>query len=197
MIVPMADRMYLTMAALGTDQPGLVRLVSAYIAARRGNIEDSRMVALGGMCGLMLLVSAEPACAQRLIAEIAELEREAELRVMIQGARETTSKGARGVGALWSVSASAVDREGLIVDIADAVRNAGGNIVELDTTTYQAMPAGEQMFELKMTVALRAAGEVGRMKDALAVLATEHRIAIDIKPAERSATKAAGLTLMP
>ncbi len=195
--MPMAERTYLTMAALGTDQPGLVRVVSRYVAARRGNIEDSRMVSLGGVCGLMLLVSADAASAKSLVRDAEELEREAAVRVLIQGAHEPASKGIHGVGALWSVTASAVDREGLIVDIADAVRAIGGNIVELDTTTYQAVPDGSQMFELKMTVSLRAAGEVGRMKDALSAIAFEHRIVLDIKPAERSATKASGLTLMP
>jgi hypothetical protein len=53
------------------------------------------------------------------------------------------------------------------------------------------------MFELKMTVALRAAGEVGRMKDALMAIAADQGITLDIKPAERSATKASGLTLLP
>jgi glycine cleavage system transcriptional repressor len=195
----MAERMYVTMAALGTDQPGVVRLVSHYVSQRGGNIEDSRMVALGGVCGIMLLISADPAAAVRLTEDLPELEKTTALRVLIQGARERADRvpGARGVGALWVVTASAADREGLLVDLTDAVRSVGGDIVELDTTTYQAVPGGRPMFELKMTVALRAAGEVGRMKDTLMAIAADQGIALDIKPAERSATKATGLTLLP
>jgi glycine cleavage system transcriptional repressor len=195
----MAERMYITMAALGTDQPGVVRLVSHYVSQRGGNIEDSRMVALGGVCGIMLLISADAAAVARLTADLPELERTTALRVLIQGARERADRptGARGVGALWVVTASAADREGLLVDLTDAVRGVGGDIVELDTTTYQAVSGGQPMFELKMTVALRAAGEVGRMKDALMAIAADQGIALDIKPAERSATKASGLTLLP
>jgi len=196
------------MAALGTDQPGLVRLVSQYVARRGGNIEDSRMVALGGVCGLMLLISAEPPAAARLAADVGALERQTGLRVLTEGAQEPAGgneagetgwhggRGARGVGALWVVTASAADREGMLADLTDVVRGSGGHIVELDTTTYQAPPDGRAMFELKMTVALRAAGEVARLKDALMTIAAEQRIALDIKPAERSATKAFGLTLL-
>ncbi len=195
----MGERLYVTMAALGTDQPGVVRLVSHYISQRGGNIEDSRMVALGGVCGIMLLISADAVAAARLMADLPEFERTTALRALIQGARERADRvtGIRGVGALWVVTASAADREGLLVDLTDAVRSVGGDIVELDTTTYQAVPGGRAMFELKMTVALRAAGEVGRMKDALMAIAADQGIALDIKPAERSATKAAGLTLLP
>jgi glycine cleavage system regulatory protein len=206
----MPERTYVTMAALGTDQPGLVRLVSQYVARRGGNIEDSRMVALGGVCGLMLLISADPPAAARLAADVAALERQTGLRVLTEGAHDSAveggpegaetgwrgGRGARGVGALWVVTASAADWEGMLADLTDVVRGSGGHIVELDTTTYQAPPDGRAMFELKMTVALRAAGEVARMKDALMTIGAEQRIALDIKPAERSATKAFGLTLL-
>jgi glycine cleavage system transcriptional repressor len=192
----MDDRTYLTIAALGTDQPGVVRLVSRFVAARGGNVEDSRMVALGGVFGLMLLVSAEPAAAVRIVSDAATLETEAGLRIMIERARDPTSDVVRNQGALWSVTASAVDRAGLLADLAEAVRTTGGNIVELDTTTYRAETGPEPLFELTMTVALRAPGEVGRMKDALMNIAIEERIELAIRPAERAQTKAAGLTLL-
>jgi len=192
----MAERTFLTMAALGSDQPGLVRLVSRYVALRGGNVEDSRMVALGGVFGLMLLVSAESDGAARIVADAAYLESEASLRIMIESARDPTGHGARGPAALWTVRASAYDREGLLADIADAVRGVGGDIVELDSSTAPA-PRGDSTFQLRMVVAMRTAGDVGRLKDVLMAIALEARIELEIKPAERTQTKAAGLTLLP
>jgi glycine cleavage system regulatory protein len=192
-----ADRTFLTMVALGADQPGLVRLVSRYIATRSGNVEDSRMVALGGVVGLMLLVSAEPSGAERILADAEELEREASMRIMIESARDPAGQGGvRGTGALWTVRASAVDREGLLADIAEVVRDVGGNVVELDSSSAPGL-RGEHVFQLRMVVALRTAGDVGRMKDALMAIAYEARIELEVRPAERTQTKAAGLTLLP
>jgi hypothetical protein len=48
-----------------------------------------------------------------------------------------------------------------------------------------------------MVVAMRTAGDVGRLKDVLMAIAIESRIELEIKPAERTQTKAAGLTLLP
>ena len=190
-----ADRTFLTMVALGADQPGLVRLVSRYIATRGGNVEDSRLVALGGIVGFVLLVSAEAGGAERILADAEQLEHEASMRIMIESARDP-GQGGRGSGALWTVRASAMDREGLLADIADVVREVGGNIVELDSSTAPGT-RGAPTFQLRMVVALRTAGDVGRMKDALMAIAYEARIELDVKPAERAQTKAAGLTLLP
>jgi glycine cleavage system transcriptional repressor len=192
----MADRTFLTMAALGADHPGLVRLISRYVFARGGNVEDSRMVSLGGVFGLLLLVSAPPDGAARIVADAEALESEAGLRVMIESAREPKYRS-DGKGALWTVRASAVDREGLLADLAEAVRSAGGDIVELDSTTTPAPQQSGPVFQLRMTVIMRTAGDLRRMKDALMALAIEERIELDIKAAERTETKAAGLTLLP
>jgi glycine cleavage system regulatory protein len=192
----MADRTFLTMVALGADRPGLLRLVSRYIATRGGNVEDSRMVALGGVVGLMLLLSTAPDGAARILADVKELERESAMRIMIESARDPSDQGVRAPGALWTVRASAVDREGLLADIADAVRDVGANVVELDSSTAPGL-RGEPVFQLRMVVAMRTAGDVGRMKDALMAIAFEARIELEIRPAERTQTKAAGLTLLP
>jgi glycine cleavage system transcriptional repressor len=192
----MPDRTFLTMAALGADHPGLVRLISRFVFARGGNVEDSRMVSLGGVFGLLLLVSAPPDGAARIVADAEALESEAGLRVMIESAREPKQRGA-AKGALWTIRASAVDREGLLADLAEAVRTAGGDIVELDSSTTPAPQQPGPMFQLRMTVIMRTAGDLRRMKDALMALAIEERIELDIKAAERTETKAAGLTLLP
>jgi glycine cleavage system regulatory protein len=192
----MADRTFLTMVALGGDRPGLVRLVSRYVATRGGNVEDSRMVALGGVVGLMLLVSAEPDGAARILADLKDLEREASMRIMVESAQDPGGRELRASGALWTVRASAVDREGLLADISDVVREVGGNVVELDSSTAPGL-RGEPVFQLRMVVAMRTAGDVGRMKDALTAIAFEARIELEVKPAERTQTKAAGLTLLP
>jgi len=142
------------------------------------------------------LVSAEPDGAARILADAEELERELAMRIMIESARDPTDQGVRASGALWTVRASAVDREGLLADIADAVREVGGNVVELDSSTAPGV-RGEPVFQLRMVVAMRTAGDVGRMKDALMAIAFEARIELEVRPAERTQTKAAGLTLLP
>ncbi|HKG91306.1 MAG TPA: ACT domain-containing protein [Gemmatimonadaceae bacterium] len=182
-----SPRSFLILAALGADQPGLAARVARYVAERGGNVEDSRMVALGGVFGLMLLISAPPDEAQRIARDAAALEREAGMRVTVQPASDPGAKGAHTPDeTLLAVTASAFDREGLIMEISDIMRSTGGNIVEMETTTYDDPVRGGAMFQMDMTVSVAAEGDVDAIRDALASLTEREHIQAEVKRAESS-----------
>jgi len=190
-----ADRAYLMLSALGSDQPGLVSRITKYVAERGGNVEDSRMVALGGVFGVMLLASGSVEEAARLAADTPVLERESGMRVLVHPASNPAAKGAHTeTGVLLTVSASAFDREGILMEISDTMRSTGGNIVELDTTTYDEPITKKPYFQMRMAVEIASESEVESIRAQLTALAIRERIAVEVKLAERSAEKTPGLT---
>jgi glycine cleavage system transcriptional repressor len=189
-----ADRAFVMLSALGSDQPGLVAQITKYVADRGGNVEDSRMVALGGVFGVMLLASGSAAEADRIIDDVDALRRESGMRVLAHRASDPTAKGQHTeTGVLVTVTASAFDREGILMEISDVMRSTGGNIVELDTTTYDEPLTKSPYFNMRMTVEVDAVGEVERIRTRLTELAIRERIHMEVKLAERTADKTPGL----
>jgi glycine cleavage system transcriptional repressor len=190
------DRAFVMLSGLGSDQPGLVAQITKYIADRGGNVEDSRMVALGGVFGVMLLASGSADEVQRLVADVAALERESGMRVLAHPATDPTLRGENTERAvLLTVTASAFDREGILMDISDVMRSTGGNIVELDTTTYDDPQSKATYFQMRMTVEVDSVGDVEPIRARLTDLAIRERIAMEVKLAERSAERTGGVTV--
>jgi glycine cleavage system transcriptional repressor len=174
------DHAFVMLSALGSDQPGLVAQVTKYVADRGGNVEDSRMVAMGGVFGVMLLASAAQAEADRIVADVAVLERESGMRVLAHPATDPTTRGEHTEeGVLVTVAASSFDREGILMEIADTMRSTGGNIVELETTTVE----------------VGSVAEVEPIRAKLTSLAIRERIAMEVKLAERTVEPTPGLTV--
>jgi glycine cleavage system transcriptional repressor len=190
------DRAFVMLSALGSDQPGLVAQITKYVADRGGNVEDSRMVALGGVFGVMLLASGSAPEAEHIIADVAALERESGMRVLVHAASNPSAKGQHSeTGVLLSVTASAFDREGILMEISDVMRSTGGNILELDTTTYDEPLTKAPYFQLRMTVEVGSVSEVEPIRAKLTTLAIRERIAMEVKLAERSVDRTPGLTV--
>ena len=190
-----APRAFVMLSALGSDQPGLVAQITKYVADRGANVDDSRMVALGGVFGVMLLASGSEEEAERLLADVGTLEREAKLRVLAHRATDPAAKGRHSEsGVLLSVTASAFDREGILMEISDLMRSTGGNIVELDTTTYDEPLTKSPFFQMRMTVEVESTAEVEPIRAKLTSLAIRERIALEVKQAERTSERTPGLT---
>ncbi len=177
-------RHFLVLAALGDDRPGLAATVARYVAERGGNVEDSRAVALGGVFGLMLLVSAAPNHAPRLSADIAALERAVGMRVLVRPATDPHAKGAHtAAGILLAVTVRAFDREGIVMEVSDVMRSTGGNIVELDTTTQDDPGTGAARFEMRMTVEVRHTLDVERIEREVRALGEREGLAVEVERA--------------
>jgi glycine cleavage system transcriptional repressor len=190
------DRAYVMLAALGSDQPGLVAQISKYVAERGGNVEDSRMVALGGVFGVMLLASGSEGEAARLLDETSLLEEESGMRVLAHLATRAEAKGEHTAGGvLVSVTAGAFDREGILLEISEMMRSTGGNIVELETTTYDEPMTKRPYFQLRMAVEVSSTSEVEPIRAKLTSLAIRERIAMEVKLVEPTPDRTPGLTV--
>ena len=189
----MATREFLILAATEKDRPGLVAELSGFIAQHGCNVEDSRVVVLGGYAGLMFLISGNATQIAAVENGLDALERSTGLRAVARRivGEQAPSAGDRPQGS-FTVTASAIDHEGIIHAITDAVRAHGGNILELETSTESAPMSGSPLFALRMTITLAEHhGSVDRLRSALEALSRAQAIDIDVRPAEEPQPRSA------
>lgn len=147
----MAERDYVVLSALGPDRPGLVAALTACVVEHGGNVEDSRMAGLGGLFGIMMLVSGESGQLAGLKPATDALEPATGLRITLV---PTAAKVEAGGLTRLEITCEAVDREGIVHAIASCLHDLNGNIVELESTRYQAPVSGAPLFRLELKVDL-------------------------------------------
>lgn len=176
----MAERDYLVLSAVGPDRPGLVAGLSAYLAERGGNLEDSRMAVLGGSFGVMMLVSGERASLRRIEDELARVAVPLGLRLH---AERTTAPHLAGGEQRFRVTVDAADREGIVQAVANALYGIDGNILNLSSRVYPAPVSGAPLFHLELLVAVpRAAG--ARLEETLGAVARAENLDCQVAPAD-------------
>ncbi|HEX5437772.1 MAG TPA: ACT domain-containing protein [Gemmatimonadaceae bacterium] len=190
----MATRALLILSATEPDRPGLVADLARYVADCGCNVEDSRVSVLGGHAGLMFLVSGDPVQADSVANGLPELRERTGIRAQVR--RLGTVSAARAMGAAhYIVHGSAIDHEGIIFAITDAVRAHGGNILELETSTESAPMSGSPLFLLEMIVTLPESDDsADRLREALRTMARTQSVDIEMEravPAGRGEVAAA------
>jgi glycine cleavage system transcriptional repressor len=177
----MAAREFLILSATEPDRTGLIAELTGFIAERGCNVEDSRVVVLGGHAGLLFLISGEPAEIAAVVEGREALRERTGIRVAARRVPAAAAEPAEG-GVRYTVEASALDHEGIIHAMADLVRRHGANIIELETSTESAPMSGEPLFAMRMTVALPAGGAGGeRLERELEAAALEHSIDLEFR----------------
>jgi glycine cleavage system transcriptional repressor len=180
----MSQREFLLLSATEPDRLGLVAELTGFIADRGCNVEDSRLVVLGGYAGLMVLLSGEPAAVQSVLDGLSQLKelqgiRAAPRRVATRRLEVPTAPG-------MVVHAVAIDHAGIIHALTETVRRHGGNILELESAAESAPMSGEPLFRLRMSVRMPDAG--GAESDLwreLERVAAEQGVELEVHPAEQ------------
>lgn len=163
------------LTAIGTDRPGLVDEVSAYVLERGGNLEDSRMVNLHGQFAMMMLVSGDEQVMARLTADLGELQAASALHADLVPA-DMTQPVTRGAAIPYRLTTAAMDHPGLVQSVAHVLRELGVNIESAETTLQQAPITGTPLFEMELVVAVPAGTPVAKLRDALGRVCDELNI---------------------
>jgi glycine cleavage system transcriptional repressor len=182
----LADRQFLLLSATEPDRSGLVAELTGFIAECGCNVDDSRVVVLGGHAGLMVLVSGTPAALERLVGGLDALRARTGIRAAPRrvAARQTPA-GERS--SRVDIQATALDHEGIIHALADAVRRHGGNILELESATEAAPMSGEPLLTLRMSVwAPESADEAEVLWRELEQVAEEQGVELAVRRAAAS-----------
>ena len=180
----MSTERYLVLSALGPDRPGLVAEVTSYVTERGGNIEDSRMVVLGGEFGVMMLASGTADEIGRIARDTAALHATTGLDI---STRETKSaeehRWAQSIPC--TVTCDAIDNPGIVRAVARALHALGLNIVSLETTTYEAPVTGSPLFRLEAQCDAPRGVTIAKVRAAMEAVAEREAIDVDVRATPR------------
>lgn len=177
----MADERYIVISGLGPDRPGLVAETTRFLRERGANVEDSRAAVLGGEFGLMVLASGPAATMDGIGADMAALETATGLTFLL---RPTVSpeEHRRARALPYRIEANAMDHEGIVHALTDALYRAGVNIISLETAVRNAPVTGTEVFSLEARVDLPAGVPVEAMRDALNAVARAENLDVEMRP---------------
>jgi glycine cleavage system transcriptional repressor len=174
----MHEPRHLVLSALAADRPGLVAEVSEFVTARGGNIEDSRMVVLGGEFGVLVLVSGDEKTIARIEQDAPELRRTMDVMV-----RRTKSpeEHRRAAVVPYLVTAESLDREGIVRAVSGVLGRMGINIVSLETTSFSAPFTGSDLFRLEARIDVPRSVRVADVRRALDEVGRAENLDIDVR----------------
>lgn len=144
---------YLVITAAGEDQVGLVERFSSKITESGCNIEQSRMVVLGGQFAILVLVSGAWNALSKLETQLEPLGEQLGLSIVV---KRTRARELSQPVLPYHVEVVALDHPGIVHNLAKFFSRFGINIEELSTDTYAAPHTGTQMFSVQMEVGVPA-----------------------------------------
>lgn len=124
--IPMA---LLAITVLGHDRPGIIADVTAALARREVNVEDSAMTLLGGFFAWTLVVGTD-AAASDIADDLSFLESD-DLVVSVFAVTQQPVSSASAVP--FVISVHGADRVGIVSTITAAIAEHGGNVTDLQT----------------------------------------------------------------
>ena len=119
----------LAITVLGHDRPGIIADVTAALALRDANVEDSSMTLLGGFFAWTLVVGSE-AHPAAVAADLAFLESDELVVTVFEVAERPASAGSAEP---FVISVHGADRVGIVSAITAAIASFDGNITDLQT----------------------------------------------------------------
>ena len=168
---------YIVLTAIGPDQPGLVDEISAFLASRNANIEDSRMAVLGGEFAVILLASGDKVLFEKLGSQLIELEKSTGLSMQI---KPTVAPGERPVkpSLPHRLTATSMDHPGIVHEITKLLHSHSINIESLDTHVANAPLSGAPIFNMRCMISVPVEVKISALRRELEQLGD--RLNVDI-----------------
>lgn len=153
---------YLVISAIGVDKPGIVNDLSMTVMEQNCNIEDSRMIMLGGEFAVILLVSGVWNDIAKLEDNIGQLQRKLDLTI---STKRTEGRRPRNNLVPYEIEAISVDQPGIVYQLANFFSTRDINIEELNTSSYAAAHTGTPMFAINMIVDIPMDTHIAGLRD--------------------------------
>ena len=195
---------HVALTAVGADQPGIVAALTGVLVDLGCNLEDSTMSILRGQFAVLLVIAVpEGGGADAIEAALAPVADRLGLTIVVRplppgsGARgggdsasgqSNGEAGADGPGAdgeVYAFSVHGADRPGIVHRAAEALADAGGNIIDLSTRLVGS--DDQPVYVLTLTVGFvpgtdadAAATAVRRSVEAFGVQCHAHRVEFDV-----------------
>jgi len=153
---------YLSICALGPDQPGIVRAIGGAAMDAGCNILDSHMTALGSEFAVLVLAHGNWNTLTRLEKALDKLSSDLDLKIICKPTEE-----AAGAGELlpYAVDVVSLDHPGIVYNLADFFSSRKINISDMVTSGYSAAHTGTRMFALHMTIHIPAETQISQLRE--------------------------------
>ena len=164
----------LAITVLGHDRPGIIADVTAALALRDANVEDSSMTLLGGFFAWTLVVGSEAPPAA-VAADLAFLESDELVVTVFEVAERPASAGS---AVPYVISVHGADRVGIVSAITAAIASFDGNITDLQTRL------GGGLFVVIAEADFPPGTQEEQLRAALAEVGTQVGVEVTVIPAE-------------
>lgn len=152
----------IVLSAIGTDRAGVVNDLTKVILDCGGNIEESRMTALGTEFAMLLLVSGNWHTLNKLEASLEKVGKAHDLTVNI---KKTTTRTRSEECMPYAVDVVSLDQPGIVFQLANFFASRNIEIGDLATRRYAAAHTGSPMFAVQMTVSVPASVHLSQLRD--------------------------------
>lgn len=152
----------IVLSAVGTDRAGVVNDLTRVVLDCGGNIEESRMTALGSEFAMVLLISGNWHALNKLEAAVDKLSRGNDLTVTI---KKTEERHGTEDCMPYMVDVVCIDQPGIVFNLANFFASRSIEIAEVATRRYAAAHTGAPMFSLQMTINLPSSLHISQVRD--------------------------------
>ena len=164
----------LILTAFGIDQPGLISSLSGIVGNCDGNIEESRMLRMGDDFVMVVLITLPNNQKQKLDAEI---NRNTNLVIHLH---ETTVSDDDSSKIVKSLTLTGADNEGIVHSLTKYLAGVQVNISTLESYISNAPVSGTPLFNLRCSLEIPQAANLGNLNDGLQELGRKLGVNIDV-----------------
>lgn len=152
----------IVLSAIGTDRAGVVNDLTKVILDCGGNIEESRMAALGTEFAMLLLVSGNWHTLSKLESSLDKLSKDRDLTINIKktGVRKRAEESMP-----YAVDVVALDQPGIVFQLSHFFASRNIEIADLATRSYPAAHTGSPMFAVQMSVNVPGSVHLSQLRD--------------------------------
>lgn len=171
----------LAVTAIGPDRTGLVRDLSRVVTDAGGNIQESRMIAMGSEFALLMLIAGNWATVAKIGEKLEKLQQETGLTITTRDSALRTDLDS----APYSIDVVTLDHEGIVLGLSDFFASRTIDIAEMNTRRYHAPHTGAPMFGVQMTVNVPANVQIASLREEFLEYCESGNLDAIIEPAER------------
>ncbi len=172
-------RQLIVLSAVGSDRPGVVKDISGAILECGGNIEESRMAALGAEFAVLMLISGNWHTLTKLEKALDELKQKDDLTITI---KKTGEHAAQDDCIPYGVDVICLDQPGIVYHLSEFFALRDIEIADVVTRRYAAAHTGAPMFSVQMTVNIPGNAPIAQLRDEFLDLCEQHNLDSILEP---------------
>ncbi len=152
----------IVLSIIGTDRTGIVQEISKVILECGGNIEESRMTALGAEFAMLMLISGNWHTLTKLESGLDKLTEDGSLTINL---KKTGQPASRNDCMPYAVDVVCLDHPGVVFGLANFFAARNIEIAELATRQYAAAHTGAPMFAVQMNINVPGSINLSQLRD--------------------------------